>query len=83
MQDGGPGCTGPESVKSISSTVQGRLTNVDALSRNPCMLAPQEGIGESEVQVAAVSSEPDISFSTSLQAGPMGDTSASFSKKQE
>ena len=37
--------------------------NANALSRNPCMPAPQEGIGESEVQVAAVSSKPDISFS--------------------
>ena len=57
--------------------------NANALSRNSCMPAPQEGIGESEVQVAAVSSEPDISFSTLLQAGPMGGTSAPFSKEQE
>ena len=56
---------------------------VDALSRNPCLPAPQEGIGESEVQVAAVSSKPDISFSTLLQTGPMGGTSAPFSKEQE
>ena len=57
--------------------------NADALSRNPCLLAPQEGIGESEVQVAAVSSEPDINISTLLQAGPMASTSASFGKEQE
>ena len=38
---------------------------------------------ESEVQVAAVSSEPDINISTLLQAGPMASTSASFSKEQE
>ena len=43
--------------------------NADSLSRNPCLPALLEDVGESEVQVAAVSSEPYISFGSLLQAG--------------
>ena len=58
--------------------------NADALSMNPYLPASQEGIGESELQVAVVSSEPDIiSISTLLQAGSMPSTFASFSEEQK
>ena len=51
---------------------------------NPYLPASQEGIGESELQVAVVSSEPDIiSISTLLQAGSMPSTFASFSEEQK
>ena len=56
-------------------------TNADALSRNPYLPAPQEGIGESELQVAVVSSEPDTSISTLLQSDPAASTSTPFGEE--
>ena len=40
------------------------------LSSNPQALAPKEGIGENELQVAVLSSEPITSIDVLLQAEP-------------
>ena len=58
-------------------------TNADALLRNPYLPAPQEGIGESELQVAAVSSEPEVSISALLQANPGMSVSTPFGEEQK
>ena len=58
-------------------------TNADALSRNPYLPASQEGIGESELQVAAVSSEPEASISALLQANPGTSVSTPFGEEQK
>ena len=57
-------------------------TNADALSRNPCSPAPQQGIGECEVQVALVDGEPPASIDTLLQTGPVDTTGTSFGEEQ-
>lgn len=58
-------------------------TNADALSRNPQAPAPQEGIGENEIQVAAVNSEPITSTDVLLQAKPLVGTPTSFGEEQQ
>ena len=58
-------------------------TNADALSRNPQVPALQEGIGENEIQVAAVNSEPITSTDVLLQAEPLVGTPTSFREEQQ
>ena len=58
-------------------------TNADALSCNPYLPAPQEGIREGELQVAAVSSEPEASISALLQANPGPSVSTPFGEEQK
>ena len=57
-------------------------TNADALSQNPCSPAPREGIGECEVQVAEVRSEPTTTIDTLLQLDPVTSTRVSFGEEQ-
>ena len=61
-------------------------SNADALSRNPVQVAPDEGIGESEVQVAAISSEsvtPTTTISQLLHSSPPVLESQSFAVEQQ
>ena len=57
-------------------------TNADALSRNPRFPAPNEGIGENELQVAVINSEPITSTDILLQAEPLVGTPTSFGEEQ-
>ena len=60
-------------------------SNADALPRNPVQVAPNEGIGESEVQVAAISSEsvtPTTTISQLLHSSPPVLESQSFAVEQ-
>ena len=56
--------------------------NADALSRNPCAPAPQEGIGECEVQVAIVTGGPSTDIGTLLQSSPVDSAPISFGDEQ-
>ena len=61
-------------------------SNADALSRNPVQVAPDEGIGESEVQVAAISSEsvtPTTTISQLLHSSPPVLELQSFAVEQQ
>ena len=61
-------------------------SNADALSHNPVQVAPDEGIGESEVQVAAISSEsvtPTTTISQLLHSSPPVLESQSFAVEQQ
>ena len=59
--------------------------NADALSRNPVGEVPEEGIGETELQVAAITSNPactSLSISGLLAAAPLITESSSFRVEQ-
>ena len=60
-------------------------TNADALSRSPHAPAPEEGIGEFELQVATVTSESteDVSIPTLLEADPKLSPARSFREEQK
>lgn len=53
------------------------------MSRNPQAPAPMEGIGEDELQVAAVSSQPGTSTNALLQAESLVGTPISFGEEQQ
>jgi len=57
--------------------------DADALSRNPQLPAPNEGISENELQVAVVNTEPLSSIDSLLKANPTADSATSFHLKQE
>ena len=57
-------------------------TNADVLSRNPRYPAHNEGIGENELQVAVINSDPITSTDILLQAEPLVGTPTSFGEEQ-
>ena len=62
-----------------SSTQLGRPIQMQTLfHRNPQSSAPKEGIGEDELQVTVVHTEPVSNIDTLLQAEPITNTTTSF-----